>query len=91
MDETMAYLKTETGWKAIQFTHSFDNKSTAKSWKPLETSAQMPATIDGYNIGDIVWNLDGSSRTLGWRLTKDSQNVVSWKQIEELIRTYLNG
>lgn len=90
-DETKAYLKTETGWKAIQFTHTFDNKSTAKTWKPLETGAQQPATINGYTVGDIVWNLDGSSRTLGWRLTKDSQNIVSWQRIEELIRTYLNG
>ena len=90
-DETKAYLKTEKGWKAIQFTHTFDNKSSAKAWKPLETSGQQPATIDGYNVGDIVWNLDGSSRTLGWRLVKDSQNLVSWQRIEDLIRAYFGG
>ena len=90
-DETKAYLKTEKGWKAIQFTHTFDNKSSAKVWKPLETSGQQPADIDGYSVGDIVWNLDGSSRTLGWRLVKDSQNLVSWQRIEDLIRAYLDG
>ena len=90
-DETKAYLKTETGWKVIQFTHAFDNESTAKSWKPLETSAQEPTTFTGYNIGDIVWNVDGNSEKLGWRLIKDAAGVVKWRRIEELIRSFLGS
>ena len=90
-DESKAYLKTDTGWKAIQFTHAFDNTSPAKNWKPLETAAQQPVGIEGYNVGDIVWNLDGSSSSLGWRLVKNAANVLVWKKIEELIREYLGS
>ncbi len=86
-DETKAYLKTETGWKAIQFTHSFDNNGIANAWKPLETASQEPVDTDNYKVGDIVWNVDGSSRTLGWRFVKKSNSdAVSWELIEDLIK-----
>ena len=91
-DETKAYLKTETGWKAIQFTHAFDNEGIANEWKPLETASQEPVDITGYKVGDIVWNVDGSSRTLGWRFVKKAiTEAASWEPIEDLIRLQLNG
>ena len=91
-DETKAYLKTETGWKAIQFTHAFDNEGIANAWKPLETASQEPVDIEGYKVGDIVWNVDGSSRTLGWRFVKKAiTEAASWEAIEDLIRIKLNG
>jgi hypothetical protein len=74
--------------------HSFDNgkNSKTKNWKPLETAAQQPVDITGYNVGDIVWNMDGGSRTLGWRLIKEDAQTggaTKWVLIEDLIRNYL--
>ena len=93
-DETKLYVKTDTGWKAIPFMHSFDNgkNSKTKNWRPFETAAQKPVDVTSYNVGDIVWNMDGGSRTLGWRLIKeDSQTggATKWVLIEDLIRNHL--
>ena len=86
-DENKAYLKTETGWKVIQFTHTFDNNSmTRVNAKPIEIGAQKPATTEGYHVGDIVWNFGSDViNTLGWRLVKDSLGAVSWQTLEKLI------
>ena len=91
-DEFKLYVKTDTGWKAIPFMHSFDNgkNSKTKNWRPFETAEQQPPSISGYSVGDIVWNMDGTSNTLGWRLHKGVDQMVEWVRIEELIRTYLN-
>ena len=95
-DEAKLYVKTDTGWKAIPFMHSFDNgkNSKTKNWRPFETAAQQPVDITGYNVGDIVWNMDGGSRTLGWRLIKEDAQLggaTKWVLIEDLIRNYWNS